>query len=188
LIAATIFLVRENYFLNLVIALMLLVIQLLFFVYLSTLTVSIVAATSDITRMIILSYYYTGSVFFTFTTFEEIFEVMHHAVTHDIELWTISPVQLIIAILTSPIHAFIVKEGTSIVEIRMYLSDLFDFLGLNLFRALLALLFFGSYLLVPIWPRILTLYARIIESDKPVFTVVGAGIGGFASAISALLK
>ena len=59
---------------------------------------------------------------------------------------------------------------------------------INSGRLLLALAFFGSYILVPAWPRILTLYARIIESDKPVFTVVGAGIGGFASAISALLK
>jgi len=59
---------------------------------------------------------------------------------------------------------------------------------MNLGRILVALIFFGSYLLVPIWPRILTLYARIIESDKPVFTLVGAGVGGFASAISAALK
>jgi hypothetical protein len=63
-----------------------------------------------------------------------------------------------------------------------------DTLFMNGGRLLLALVFFGSYILVPIWAWILTLYARIIESDKPVFTVVGAGIGGFASAISALLK
>jgi len=64
----------------------------------------------------------------------------------------------------------------------------FTGLLLNAGRLLLAILFFGSYLLVPIWPLILTVYARVIESDKPVFTVVGAGIGGFASAVSALLK
>jgi hypothetical protein len=67
-------------------------------------------------------------------------------------------------------------------------SSKLDSIILNTGRLLLALVFFGSYLLVPIWPRMLTLYARVIESDKPVFTVVGAGIGGFASAISALLK
>jgi hypothetical protein len=70
----------------------------------------------------------------------------------------------------------------------MYMSVLFDFFGLNLFRAILALLFVGSYILVLVWPWPLKLFARVIESDKPVFTLIGTAFGGFASAISVLLK
>jgi hypothetical protein len=188
LIAATIFVLRKDYFPNLAIALTLLVAQLLLFVYFGALTVGIVSVVSNSVRIITLSYYSTGSFVFVLATLNGIFEVIHNAIMRDMASWTTNPVRLVMFILTSPIRAFDIKEGTSIVEIHMYLSGLFDFLGLNLFRAPLALLFFGSYLLVPVWPRMLTLYARIIESDKPVFTLVGAGIGGFASAVAALLK
>lgn len=47
--------------------------------------------------------------------------------------------------------------------------DSINFTGLllNAGRLLLAVLFFGSYILVPVWPRILTLYARIMRATSP---------------------
>jgi hypothetical protein len=187
LIAITISILRENYFLNFVIAFILLMTQLLFFLYLGPLMSSVVSMTASTIIVGISDYFRTGSLNYAFTTVTFIAKMLYLELEHT-HPWANGPIATLWKMLAIPVRAFIVGDDASTLEIHMEVSDTFDFLGLNLFRALLALGFFGSYLLLPVWPRILTLCARVIESDKPVFTVVGAGIGGFASAISALVK
>jgi hypothetical protein len=58
----------------------------------------------------------------------------------------------------------------------------------NLGRLLLALIFLGSFLLQPIQRPLLTLWARIVESDKPVFTLMFGGAAAFAQAIQQIAK
>jgi hypothetical protein len=185
LITVTIFVLRQGYFLNFAIASIFLIIQFLVFMYLGAITSTIGAITGSVLPIIISDYIRTGSFTYAFTTVTIVAKMIYFQL-ENADLWPNSPLGAFIRILTIPVRAFIVRDST--LEIHMEVSDTFDFLVLNIFRALLAIAFFGSYLLVPVWPRILTLYARVIESDKPVFTVVGAGIGGFASALSALLK
>jgi hypothetical protein len=59
----------------------------------------------------------------------------------------------------------------------------------SLFRFALSIVFVGSFLVKPFVMRPLNLvWARIIESDKPVFTVIFTGVAAFASAISEAAK
>jgi hypothetical protein len=59
----------------------------------------------------------------------------------------------------------------------------------SLFRVILSIVFVGSFLLRPLVMRPLSLvWARIIESDKPVFTLTFGGAAAFASAISEAAK
>ena len=53
----------------------------------------------------------------------------------------------------------------------------------NFTRMLLAVIFTGSFFLKPLKLPIMTLWARIIESDKPIFTLV---LGGGASLVEAI--
>jgi hypothetical protein len=57
------------------------------------------------------------------------------------------------------------------------------------FRFLLAILFVGSFILRPIVVRPVNLiWRRIVESEKPVFTLTFGGAAAFASAISEAAK
>jgi hypothetical protein len=66
--------------------------------------------------------------------------------------------------------------------------DEFAFLALltlpNIFRILLSIIFLGSILLQPLIMRPVNLvWRRIIESEKPVFTVIFGGVAAFVTAI-----
>jgi len=81
---------------------------------------------------------------------------------------------------------------TELFEIT-YSIDLFAFyflsLSPSLFRFALSIIFVGSFLLRPLVMRPISLvWARIIESEKPVFTVLFGGAAAFASAISEAAK
>jgi hypothetical protein len=59
----------------------------------------------------------------------------------------------------------------------------------SLFRFLLSAVFVGSFLLRPLVMRPVSLvWARIVESEKPVFTLIFGSLGAFASAISEAAK
>ena len=56
-------------------------------------------------------------------------------------------------------------------------------------RFVISLVFVGSFLLRPLIMRPLSLvWARIIESEKPVFTVIFGGAAAFATAITEAAK
>jgi len=62
-------------------------------------------------------------------------------------------------------------------------------LGPYLFRFVVSLIFVGSFLLRPLVMRPVSLiWARILESDKPVFTLIFGGGAAFATAISEAAK
>jgi hypothetical protein len=74
-----------------------------------------------------------------------------------------------------------------------HMIDMFPLYALSYFpsvlRCLLSLIFVGSFLLRPLLMRPVSLvWARIVESDKPVFTVIFGGAAAFASAISEAAK
>lgn len=59
----------------------------------------------------------------------------------------------------------------------------------NLLRLLLATVFLGSFLVKPILMDPLSLlWRRVVESDRPIFTLVFGGIAGFATAVNELMK
>ena len=58
----------------------------------------------------------------------------------------------------------------------------------NMVRLLLAVIFIVSYMLRPLQSVILALWARIIESEKPVFTLVFGGIAGLAKLVTEIIK
>jgi hypothetical protein len=71
--------------------------------------------------------------------------------------------------------------------------DIFAFSGLTLFspicRFLLSIIFVGSFLLRPLVMRPVNLiWRRIVESEKPVFTLTFGGAAAFASALSEAAK
>jgi hypothetical protein len=55
-------------------------------------------------------------------------------------------------------------------------------------RLLLTLTFLGSFLLRPLQQPISTFWARVVESDKPVFTLVIGGGAAFAEALVHIAK
>jgi hypothetical protein len=56
-------------------------------------------------------------------------------------------------------------------------------------RLILSIVFVGSFLLKPLVMRpVSLLWARIIESEKPVFTLTFGGAAAFASALSEAAK
>jgi len=76
---------------------------------------------------------------------------------------------------------------------EFYTPDFFAFnllsLFPNIFRVVLSIVFVGSFLLRPLVMRPVSLVcARIVESDKPVFTVIFGGAAAFATAISEAAK
>jgi hypothetical protein len=58
----------------------------------------------------------------------------------------------------------------------------------NLVRLAITLIFVSSFLLHPFQRPIMTLWARVIESDKPVFTLVFGGAAALAKAIQEIVK
>jgi hypothetical protein len=57
----------------------------------------------------------------------------------------------------------------------------------NFLRLLLASIFTSSYLLAPLQQLALTIWARIVDSDKPVFTLLFGGAGAAAECIEKLI-
>jgi hypothetical protein len=68
-----------------------------------------------------------------------------------------------------------------------HLSDLTALIP-NFIRLLIAAIFLGSYLLQTLQRPIMELWARIVESDTPVFTLLFGGLGGLAKAIQEIAK
>jgi hypothetical protein len=58
----------------------------------------------------------------------------------------------------------------------------------NLIRLAITLIFVSSFLLHPFQRPIMTLWARVIESDKPVFTLVFGGAAALAKAVQEIVK
>lgn len=59
----------------------------------------------------------------------------------------------------------------------------------NLLRLSISLLFFGSFIFQPLIKRPLSLlWLRIVESDKPIFTLVFGGMASIATAVSQIAK
>jgi hypothetical protein len=52
----------------------------------------------------------------------------------------------------------------------------------------IAIIFIISFLFQTLQRPIMTIWARIIESDKPVFTLVFGGIAGFGEAVRWIVK
>jgi hypothetical protein len=74
-----------------------------------------------------------------------------------------------------------------------YEIDRFAFGSLSVFpsflRFIISMVFVGSFLLRPIVMRPIDLiWRRIVESEKPVFTLTFGGVAAFASAISEVTK
>jgi hypothetical protein len=64
----------------------------------------------------------------------------------------------------------------------LFITALSDYLvtSIYLLRVVIAIIFIIAFLLQTVQRPIMTLWARIIESDKPVFTLLFGGIAGFA--------
>src|SRR5262249_28726296 len=93
------------------------------------------------------------------------------------------------AIKISPIHpesiTYLFKSANHIDRFSLNILVLFP----SLMRIMLSMVFVGSFLLRPLIMRPINLvWARIIESDKPVFTVIFGGAAAFATAISEAAK
>jgi hypothetical protein len=58
----------------------------------------------------------------------------------------------------------------------------------NLIRLLITVVFLGSLFLQTLQRPIMTLWARVIESDKPVFTLLFGGTAAVAKAIQEISK
>ena len=85
-----------------------------------------------------------------------------------------------------PSQTFVdLKAQNNFLSFSIYLLPLLA----GLFRIIIAIVFVGSFLLRPLIMRPVSLvWARIIESDKPVFTLTFGGVAAFASAISEAAK
>jgi hypothetical protein len=70
----------------------------------------------------------------------------------------------------------------------MWYLSIFVNLIPNVIRFSIMAIFMASFLLVPFRRPIMTLWARVIESDKPVFTLLLGGIAGFAEAGQRIAK
>jgi hypothetical protein len=99
--------------------------------------------------------------------------------------------------LTSGRHFTVLSEAAARSSLQAWLPTSFaitapmDFLALlpNLIRLVFGLAFFAGYVLRPFVERpVLLLWARVIESDKPVFTIVLGGIAAAVAFVQAALK
>jgi hypothetical protein len=81
----------------------------------------------------------------------------------------------------------ILLESKHMTDIVLWASFYAAFLS-NMVRLLLAVIFIVSYMLRPLQSGILALWARIIESEKPVFTLVFGGIAGLAKLVTEIIK
>jgi len=93
------------------------------------------------------------------------------------------------AIKVNPIHpesiTYLFKCANHIDRFSLNILVLFP----SLMRIMLSMVFVGSFLLRPLIMRPINLvWARIIESDKPVFTVIFGGAAAFATVIGEVAK
>jgi hypothetical protein len=58
----------------------------------------------------------------------------------------------------------------------------------TLIRLSISIIFVGSFFLQPLQRPIMAIWARVVESDRPVFTVLFGGIAGFARAVMEIMK
>jgi hypothetical protein len=114
-------------------------------------------------------------------SFKEIFKMFDHI--------ALSPKTVVNVVLNS----FIEKENTKIGMVTLFMPNNFIVFSpayvANVLRLLLAVVFLGSFIVRPFLMNPLSLlWRRVVESDKPIFTLVFGGIGGFATAINELMK
>jgi hypothetical protein len=77
------------------------------------------------------------------------------------------------------------KQSHEIDAFEFHLLALFP----SLFRLTLSIVFVGSFLARPLVMRPVNLvWRRIVESDKPVFTLIFGGVAAFATALSEAAK
>jgi hypothetical protein len=57
----------------------------------------------------------------------------------------------------------------------------------NIGRLVLAAIFVGSYMMVPLYRIILTFWEHVVESDKPMFTLLFGSVAAAAKAIEAVI-
>jgi hypothetical protein len=86
------------------------------------------------------------------------------------------------------VNSIVFLRPLGYVLIRSYGIGYFLAVLPNLLRLAIALSFVISYLLKPLQTPLLALIARIIESDKPIFTLLFTGIAALAKAIEAAVE
>ena len=114
---------------------------------------------------------------------------------YQLELWTLIFIGPIshpsnpIAFFTQQLYIYTTNFGTEYGQ-TLFEARISNTLGLlpNLGRLLLGLIFVGSFFLRPVLNFFLTLWLRVVQSDKPIFTLVFGGIAGFAEAIDQVGK
>ena len=81
-----------------------------------------------------------------------------------------------------PIYLFIDQSSSLDPSYTLFIATLSDGIVtvMCMWRLLIAIIFIISFLFQALQRPIMTLWARIIESDKPVFTLLFVGIAGFA--------
>jgi hypothetical protein len=88
------------------------------------------------------------------------------------------------------ISMFKIKTADTDDPILEYLENVSRILGLvpSVIRFLITSIFLGSLVLQPVQRSTITLWARIVESDKPVFTLLFGGAAAFAKIIQETAK
>jgi hypothetical protein len=112
-----------------------------------------------------------------------IFELMYKIIGS----WLVAYSAEISVFQTFYIQNLISLESKHMTDIVPWASFYAAFLS-NMVRLLLAVIFIVSYMLRPLQSGILALWARIIESEKPVFTLVFGGIAGLAKLVTEIIK
>jgi hypothetical protein len=88
--------------------------------------------------------------------------------------------------LTEDIKQFLGGGNWHSIEKIMFMVPSY---GVNIARLIVAIVFFASFLIKPFVMEPLSLvWRRIVESEKPVFTCVGSGVGTIATAVGELMK
>jgi hypothetical protein len=90
---------------------------------------------------------------------------------------------------SNELHSFVLGDSLMAHKpIEIYVIDLISIFP-SVLRFILLIVFIGSFLLKPLVMHPVSLvWARIIESEKPVFTLTFGGVAAFATAISEAAK
>jgi hypothetical protein len=86
------------------------------------------------------------------------------------------------------VNSIVFLRPVGYVLIRSYGVGYFLAVLPNVLRLTITLSFMVSYLLKPLQTPLLTLMARIVESDKPIFTLLFTGIAALAKGIEAIAE
>ena len=82
------------------------------------------------------------------------------------------------------IYYSIAFNGQHFIDTMLYIMAAIP----SLIRVCIMFIFFCSYLLRPMKDPVLALWARIVESDKPVFTLVFGGAAAMAKTVEEIAK